>query len=291
MGNVSKNFSETIGAEGRTNAFNFDPAKLTIVTDKAHPLYDERHKLPVLPELVESIKLRGVIEPVIVWRDPDTGQTCVVDGRQRVKAAVEANLQLAKEGQSPKLVTAIAAKGKARDVMATMVIANGGRQEVTSIQKAQLAQRLQVEGYSEEHVAVFLHVSRSGLKNLLSLVETTKEVQAAVEARQLPITMAYKLASLTPDEQKAKLSTMLAAVSAPEPESAPQAQAGSKASKPLGKRQAAAKMREAAGEHTMRRRREIQAMLDEIKETYVAAEVKGVVDALRWVLGERKTLP
>ena len=84
---ASKNFSETAGAEQRTNALLFDPEKLHIVTDERHPLYDPRHALPVDPALVASIAAYGVVEPIIVWRDPETQKTCVVDGRGRRRCA------------------------------------------------------------------------------------------------------------------------------------------------------------------------------------------------------------
>ncbi len=35
--------------------------------------------------MVLNIAELGVLEPIIVWKDPETGLTCVVVGRQRVK--------------------------------------------------------------------------------------------------------------------------------------------------------------------------------------------------------------
>ena len=113
---ASKNSAETYGASGRTNLLMFDPDKIKLITDKKHFLYDPRVEKPVSEELVASIKYRGVVEPVIVWKDPEMGDTCALDGRQRIKAAQEANKQLKKEGLPIKLVINPALKGGALDL-------------------------------------------------------------------------------------------------------------------------------------------------------------------------------
>ena len=45
----------------------------------------------------------GRSEPIIVWKDPETGLSCVVDGRQRVRHTLEANKRLSR-GKEPLLV-------------------------------------------------------------------------------------------------------------------------------------------------------------------------------------------
>ena len=106
---MAKNSIETYGAEGKTNLLSFDPAKLKLVTDEKHPLYDPRVDLPLSDEMVASIMLKGVVKPIIVWKDPESGETVVVDGRQRVRNAIEANKRLRKRGASIALEPANAA--------------------------------------------------------------------------------------------------------------------------------------------------------------------------------------
>ncbi|MDP1177692.1 ParB/Srx family N-terminal domain-containing protein, partial [Klebsiella pneumoniae] len=74
----------------------FEPATLHLGTDKTHPLYDERIHLPIREAMVLNIRDQGVLEPIIVVKDPETGLTCVVDGRQRVRQTLEANKRLLK---------------------------------------------------------------------------------------------------------------------------------------------------------------------------------------------------
>ncbi|HBZ8892853.1 TPA: hypothetical protein MNB12_005465, partial [Klebsiella pneumoniae] len=53
------------------NVLNFEPENLHLVTDKTHPLYDERVHLPIEEGMVLNIAELGVLEPIIVWKDPE----------------------------------------------------------------------------------------------------------------------------------------------------------------------------------------------------------------------------
>ncbi|MBN0857258.1 hypothetical protein JTL95_42705, partial [Pseudomonas aeruginosa] len=88
---MAKDSKLVYGASGKTNVLTFEPESLHLVTDKTHPLYDERVHLPIDDGIVLNIKELGVLEPIIVWKDPETGLTCVVVGRQRVKHTLEVN--------------------------------------------------------------------------------------------------------------------------------------------------------------------------------------------------------
>ena len=79
---MAKDSKVVYGASGKTNVLTFEPESLHLVTDKTHPLYDERVHLPIDEGMVLNIKELGVLEPIIVWKDPETGLTCVVVGRQ-----------------------------------------------------------------------------------------------------------------------------------------------------------------------------------------------------------------
>ncbi|EPK0926165.1 hypothetical protein L9208_005111, partial [Klebsiella aerogenes] len=108
---MAKNSIDAYGASGKTNVLNFEPENLYLVTDKSHPLYDERIHLPINEPMVLNIMDQGVLEPIIVWKDPETGRSCVVDGRQRVRHTIEANKRLAKEGKPLLMVPAVTKRG------------------------------------------------------------------------------------------------------------------------------------------------------------------------------------
>lgn len=270
---MAKNSVEVYGAEGRSNLLYFDPSKLTLVTDEDHPLYDPRVHDPVDPALVASIKIKGVIEPVIIWKDPETGLTCVVDGRGRTRACLEANRQLALAGETPKQVPAIIGKGAARDVMAVMVLANEGRREPTAAGRAKMAQRLMVQGYSEDQVAIFLHCSTQTVTSYLQLAESTQAVRSAAEAGEISTTVAYTLAKLPPAEQREQLTTMIEA-----------------AKGESGVRKRTKKMLAAVGkERKAPTRKEIKVFLADVSGPTVDEDYCNTATAiLDWVLGNSK---
>ena len=70
---MAKDSKVVYGASGKTNVLTFEPENLHLVTDKAHPLYDERIHLPINEAMVLNIMDQGVLEPIIVWKDPETG--------------------------------------------------------------------------------------------------------------------------------------------------------------------------------------------------------------------------
>ncbi|MGI1234868.1 hypothetical protein ACIAGK_06675, partial [Klebsiella quasipneumoniae subsp. similipneumoniae] len=67
---MAKNSIDAYGASGKSNVLFFEPEKLHLVTDKTHLLYDERINLPIDEGMVLNIKELGVLEPIIVWKDP-----------------------------------------------------------------------------------------------------------------------------------------------------------------------------------------------------------------------------
>lgn len=272
MGGSSRNSVDVYGASGKTNLLMFDPDKLKLITDKKHHLYDPRVEEDVQESVVESIMYRGVVEPIIVWKDPETGETCVVDGRGRTKAAREANKRLKKQGQPIKLVKAIIERGDPKNLMAVMVMANEGRTDVTATGRANMAKRLLEMGHDESTVAIVLHCSGSGLKNYLALLDCTAAVREAVEKGLIPATQAYKLSKLDPEEQRATLAKMLKAAG------------GVK-----GKHARAKKMRQVTG-NGHRTWTEIIA-LRETLDARDDEEARNWLSALDWVLGKSESSP
>lgn len=133
---MAKNSIDVYGASGKTNVLNFEPENLHLVTDKTHPLYDERVHLPIEEGMVLNIAELGVLEPIIVWKDPELGLTCVVVGRQRVKHTLEANKLRLKEGKDPLLVPGVVKRGSANQMAKYMVSENEIRRPDTPLGRA-----------------------------------------------------------------------------------------------------------------------------------------------------------
>ena len=259
----SKSSKEAHGAAGKGNLLLFDPEELHLITDRKHKLYDPRVEDPVDEALVASILYKGVVEPIIVWKDPELGKSCVLDGKHRVQAARAANKILRKRGEAIKLVQAVVSRGTAVAAMGTMTVANEGRTPPTPMQRARRAEQLLADGYDEAQVATLLHCSTTALKNYIALTGCSAAVRQAVDSGRIPPTVAYKMSKIEPAEQKEQLEKMLAT--------------GPK------KRGSGKKMRAAVGEHQMRGKGEVEKMLAFLVEN--RPDAKGTLSILRWVLG------
>lgn len=62
---MAKNSIDAYGASGKTNVLMFEPENLHIVTDKAHPLYDERIYLPLSEAMVLNIIDQGFLSRLL----------------------------------------------------------------------------------------------------------------------------------------------------------------------------------------------------------------------------------
>ena len=272
---MGANSKTTYGADGSTSLLSFYPEKLTIVTDPEHPLYDERHKLPFDEATVRNMMAFGVLEPIIVTRDPDSGAVLVVDGRQRVKNAAEANRRLDAQGSPLLLVPATTRKGdNAAMMMGVMVATNELRQADPPLVRAAKMQRMKNLGQDDEAVALAFGVTTKTVEATLCLLDCSKPVQRAIEQNFIGINDAKYLSRLTPDQQRAKVEELVKAVVGKE------GHARAKA-----KRQVLTTSDKPAAPKT-KGRKEITAKLKEAKAVADPTSVlDGWIECLEWVLG------
>jgi ParB family chromosome partitioning protein len=211
MGSDSK---KATGADGRADLLMFDPDKVIIVTDKAHPLYDERCELPVDKNMVRNVMVHGILEPILVRRNGEkdgAAQIEVIAGRQRVQWARAANKLLVAEGKQPIRVPATLKRGDATDLMGIMISENEIRQQDTPLVRASKVQRYLNMGRSEEDAGIMFGVSISTIRDRLALLDCDASVQKAVETGALAATIAARqLSKLPRGEQKAALDALVA---------------------------------------------------------------------------------
>jgi ParB family chromosome partitioning protein len=206
---------DALNAKGKRDAYMFDPDDLVIVTDPKSPLYDERAELPLDEALVLNIMFapdgvpQGVLEPALVARNTETGDVEVIDGRQRVKAAREANKRLKKQGLEPIRVPAMVQRANGHRLMGMLISANEHRQNDTPLGKAKKAQRYIDLGRGEDEVATLLGISKASVKNLLSLLDAPAAVRNAVEAGKITASDGYRLSKLEPAEAKEKVAELM----------------------------------------------------------------------------------
>lgn len=263
MTKSSKNSVDVYGASGKTNVLTFEPEKLHLVTDKTHPLYDERILLPLEESMILNIMDQGVLEPIIVWKDPELGLTCVVDGRQRVRHTLAANKRLVKEGKLPLLVPAVVKRGSANRMAQAMISANEIRKADTPLVRARKMADALERGHDEKDLALMFGVKVQTVRATLSLLDATQAVKDAVESGTVTVTQARQLSSLPPEEQRGKVKEL---------EEATAGTAGHEKSR---------RQRQVLGEAKprLKTRKEITKALEGASGEYASA--------LRWVLNEK----
>lgn len=261
----------------RLNAFGMDPDDLVIIgldTDDGpeHPLYDERVKLPLEETFVLNIMTHGVLENVSVRKNGDAAE--VVYGRQRVKAAREANKRLKKQGSKPIKVPVTVRRGKDTQMFGVRISENEMRRGLSQMEKARELQRYLDHGGSEEEAAIDFGVTQTSIRNWLKLLDLDPKVQTAVSNDVISASAAAKLSTLSRDEQKASLAELTAGG-----QKATTKSAGAKAKNKRGQETSTA-----PGKRVIKRIADIQREYIEDGEEPPLSE--DFYKALRWVLGD-----
>ena len=143
-----------------------------------------------LTELAESIRVQGVIQPIVVRQLPDRTFE-IIAGERRWRASREAGL-----AEVPVVVREV----DDRTVVAMALIENIQREDLNPLEEAQALQRL-IDEFDLTHAAAAEAVGRSlaAVSNLLRLLELPPAIRALVEARRLEMGHARALLTLSPE--------------------------------------------------------------------------------------------
>ena len=129
-----------------------------------------------LAELAESIRARGVIQPIIV-RPRSEGRYQLVAGERRWRAAQQAQLH-----EIPAIVRDL----EDREVMALALIENLQREDLNPVEEARAYRRLaDEEGMTQAEIAGLIDKSRSHVANMQRLLELPDDVLGLVAAGSL----------------------------------------------------------------------------------------------------------
>ncbi len=147
-----------------------------------------------LKELADSIRERGVIQPLLV-RGLGTGRYEIIAGERRFRAASIAGLK-----EVP--VRIVDADDQAAAAMA--LIENMQREDLNPLEESRgLARLIEEFGFTHEQAAKSVGKSRSAISNLLRLSQLAKAVQAMLIAGELDMGHARALLSLPGSSQVA----------------------------------------------------------------------------------------
>jgi ParB family transcriptional regulator, chromosome partitioning protein len=129
-----------------------------------------------LGELADSIRARGVIQPIIV-RPRDNGRYQLVAGERRWRAAQKAQLHE---------IPAIVRELDDREVTALALIENLQREDLNPVEEASAYRRLaDQEGMTQAEIASMVDKSRSHVANMQRLLELPDDVLGLLGAGRL----------------------------------------------------------------------------------------------------------
>ena len=149
-----------------------------------------------LDELAQSIRDRGIIQPLIV-RPAGNDNYEIVAGERRWRAAQRAGLH-----EVPVVVVEV----NDRDAFQLAIIENVQRADLNPIEEANAYQRLATEfNYSQEEVAKTVGKSRPHVANTLRLLKLTRTVQELITTNKLDAGHARILVGLDDQEELANL--------------------------------------------------------------------------------------
>ena len=172
---LGRGLSSLIGDVKTTNVNN----KLSlsdIIRNRYQPRknFDKEH----LEELSNSIKERGVVQPIIVRKSNQTsGKYEIIAGERRWLASQNAGLHE---------IPAVIIEADDLKSLEFAIVENVQRHDLNSIEEAQGYQRLMNEfGYDQEKVAKFIGKSRAHVANCIRLLSLPNDVIKLIETDQL----------------------------------------------------------------------------------------------------------
>src|SRR5271169_701316 len=160
-----------------------------------------------LGELADSIKARGLVQPILVRPLPRPNPTEsqryeIIAGERRWRAAQMAGLQ-----EIPAVIRDVPDE----DAVAMALIENIQREDLNPLEEARALLRLIEEfGLTHQAAAEAVGRSRAAVSNLLRLMELSDEVKELLESRRIEMGHARALLGLTTRRQQVEVAALVA---------------------------------------------------------------------------------
>jgi len=184
--------AEAASPDAQENERNQTPTSL-LLTELVPGVYQPRTRMDegALYELAESIKVQGIMQPILVRKladGPNAGKYEIIAGERRFRASKLAGLD-----SVPVLVRDVPNESAA----AMALIENIQREDLNPLEEAHGLQRLVKEfGLTHEQAAQAVGRSRSAASNLLRLLQLAEPVQTMLMAGDLDMGHARALLTL-----------------------------------------------------------------------------------------------
>ena len=199
--NLGRGLSALLGEENETEQTSVQNGVKTVAVADLEPSpFQPRHTFDeeALRDLVESVKTKGVIQPLIVREHG--GKYEIIGGERRWRAAQQAGLR-----EVPVLVKDFSDK----EAMEVALIENLQRQDLNALEEAEGYRRLMEEfSNTQEELAQAVGKSRSHVANTMRLLGLPQPVKAMLETGKL--TSGHARALLTAKNPEALAQTVVA---------------------------------------------------------------------------------
>ncbi len=186
---------DTIVKEERNNATEIELSQIRSNPYQPRKVFDEE----ALNELADSIKVYGVVEPVILKKSVKGYE--IVAGERRCKASKIAGLTT---------VPAIIKDFTDEEMMEIALLENIQREDLNPVDTAiSISNILQVKDMTQEEFSKKFGKSRSYITNLLGLLNLPKSVQELVKNGKLSMSHARCLSKINDEEKVINLANKI----------------------------------------------------------------------------------
>lgn len=147
-----------------------------------------------MEDLADSIKEYGILQPLVITPRGEDGKHMLIAGERRLRAAEMLGL---------KAVPAIVRKVDEHEKLALAIVENIQRADLNPVEEALAYQKLMDEfNLTQAEVAKRVGKSRSGIANVLRVLELPEEVREAVAGGKISLGHAKVLAGLDNAKQQ-----------------------------------------------------------------------------------------
>lgn len=179
-------------AQSRNDIFEIELSRIKTNPNQPRKYFDDNK----LKELAESIKQKGLIQPVIVRREGEDYELII--GERRLRAVKYLNLD-----RVPALVYDQVTK---REIMELALIENIQRENLNPIEEAEAFRvLLQEYGLSQEDLAMQIGKDRSSIANSLRLLTLPQKVRHMVIEKRLSAGAARVILAVPGEKEKIEL--------------------------------------------------------------------------------------
>lgn len=189
----SKQQKQSANIEGSVDEISISLIKPNV--NQPRKIFDQ----DALKELSESIKVHGIIQPIVLNKEED-GSFMIIAGERRYRAAKLAGLEY---------VPAIIKNYTPKQVKEISIIENLQREDLNPIEAARAIKQLMEEySFTQEEVADRIGKSRPAIANLLRLLTLSIEVVKMVEEGKLSAGHARALITITNVADQIKIASL-----------------------------------------------------------------------------------